>query len=329
MRIALTRPLPGDFVLPDVPGAEVVTGPERGFPSREALHEFVRGASALVTWVSERVDGALLDAAGASGGDSGGGGLRVVNNFAVGYDNIDLDACRARGVVVCNTPDAVTDGTADVAVLLMLAAARRLSAGDRYARSGAWAEGGVLGPRDFLGQPVSGRTLLIVGAGRIGYQTALRMIGWGMRVLYVARSPKPEFEHPPLCARRVELDEGLREADFVTIHTPLTEETRHLIDARRLGLMKETAVLVNTARGPVVDEGALARALREGRIFAAGLDVFEQEPKVHPELVGLENVVMLPHIGSGNWRGRAAMTALCAENINRVLSGREARTRIA
>ena len=111
MRIALTRPLPGDFVLPDVPGAEVVTGPERGFPSREALHEFVRGASALVTWVSERVDGALLDAAGASGGDSGGGGLRVVNNFAVGYDNIDLDACRARGVVVCNTPDAVTDGT--------------------------------------------------------------------------------------------------------------------------------------------------------------------------------------------------------------------------
>ena len=132
-----------------------------------------------------------------------------------------------------------------------------------------------------------------------------------------------------MCARRVELDEGLREADFVTIHTPLTEETRHLIDARRLGLMKETAVLVNTARGPVVDEGALARALREGRIFAAGLDVFEQEPKVHPELVGLENVVMLPHIGSGNWRGRAAMTALCAENINRVLSGREARTRIA
>lgn len=321
MRIALTRPLPGDFLLPDCPDAEIRTGPERGFASREDLYRFVHGASAIVSWVSERVDAELLDHAGDH--------LRIVNNFAVGYDNIDLNACRKRNIVVCNTPDAVTDGTADVAILLMLAAARRLAEGDHYARSGTWAREGVLGPRDFMGQPVSGRTLLIVGAGRIGYQTALRMIGWGMRTLYVARSPKPDFEHPPLNARRVDLDEGLAEADFVSLHTPLTPETRHLIDARRLALMKPTAILVNTARGPVVDEAALADALRDKRIFAAGLDVFENEPKVHPDLTALDNVVMLPHIGSANWRGRAQMTALCADNINRVLSGKPARTQIA
>ena len=312
--VALSRPLPGVFEVRGVAGGvETRTGPRGGFASFDEAVAFFRGADAAVTWFSDRVDGAFLDAVGDR--------LRVVNNFAVGFDNIDLGACRERGVIVCNTPDAVTDGTADAAVALLLAAARRVVEGDRFARSGAWAERGELGPADFIGQPVSGRTLLIVGAGRIGYATAARMIGWGVRTLYTSRTPKPIFEQAPLNAERVDLDEGLARADFVSIHTPLTDETRGLIDERRLGLMKPDAVLVNTSRGPVVDEAALAAALRDGRIFAAGLDVFEAEPRVHPDLVGLENVVMTPHFGSANRRSREAMTELCARNVGAVLRG--------
>ncbi|MBL0928003.1 MAG: D-glycerate dehydrogenase [Phycisphaerales bacterium] len=310
--VRVSRPLPGDF---DVGPADVAFGPARGFASPDELRAFVRGASALVTWVSERVDAALLDAAGP--------GLKLVANFAVGFDNIDLAACRARGVRVSNTPDAVTEGTADCAWALLLAAARRLSHADRFARSGAWAAHGVLGPAELIGRPVAGQTLLIVGAGRIGYATALRSIGWGMKVLYTDRSPVPAFEHAPLNAERTDLDDGLRRADFVSLHVPLTPDTRHLIDARRLALMKPTAVLVNTARGPVVDEAALAEALSAGRIFAAGLDVFEKEPAVHPGLAGLDNVVMTPHFGSASATSRAAMARLCAANVRAVLAGGE------
>lgn len=313
--VCVSRPLPFEFV---VPGAEVRFGPEGGFTERADLLRFYAGASAAVTWFFERVDDEFLDAAGP--------GLKVVSNFAVGYNNIDVRACRARGIVVTNTPDAVTEGTADMAWALLLGAARRLSAMDRFARSGAWVRRGALGPGDFLGMPLAGRTLLIVGAGRIGYATALRSVGWGMRVLYNARRAKPAFEFAPLNGRRVELDEGLRQADFISVHTPLTEETRHLIDARRLGLCKATAVLVNTARGPVVDEAALATALREGRLFAAGLDVFEREPEVHPELVGLESAVMAPHIGSATTDSRRRMVELCAENVRAVLAGEPAVT---
>ena len=163
--------------------------------------------------------------------------------------------------------------------------------------------------------------MLIVGAGRIGYATALRSLGWGMRVLYVARSAKPQFEFAPLNATRVELDEGLTRADFVSIHVPLTPETRHLIDARRLALLRPTTVLVSTARGPVIDEAALVEALQRGDLFAAGLDVFEQEPRIHPGLAMLDNVVMTPHCGSANERSRGMMTALCAANVRAVLAG--------
>jgi glyoxylate reductase len=308
--VAVSRPLP---IALDVPGAEVRYGPERGFASPGELREFVRGADAAVTWVSERVDDAFLDAAGKQ--------LKVVANFAVGYDNIDVAACARRGVIVTNTPDAVTEGTADMAMALLLGAARRMSEADRYVRGGAWAKRGILGPREFIGRPISGRRLLIVGAGRIGYATALRSLGWGMRIAYVARSRKHEFESAPLNAQRVELDDGLREADFVSVHTPLTPETRHLLDARRIGLMKPTAVIVNTARGPVIDEEALAAALKDGKIFAAGLDVFEKEPGCHPALVGLENVVLAPHIGSASVGSREMMTRMCAANVRAVLSG--------
>ena len=316
--VACCRTLP--FPL-DLPGCEVRFGPERGVMKPPELHDFIRGADAVVTWFCDKIDGPAMDAAGQQ--------LKIMSNFAVGYDNIDLAAAKQRGIVITNTPDAVTEGTADMAWALLLGAARRMALADRFARDGRWPAAGILGPADLMGLPIAGRTLLIVGAGRIGYATALRSLGWGMRVLYHARSRKPNFEFAPLNARRVELDDGLREADFVSIHTPLHEGTRHLVDARRLALMKPTAVLVNTARGPVVDEEALADALIAGRLFGAGLDVFEREPAVHPKLVGLENVFMAPHIGSADSNSRRLMVELCAANIRAVLAGKPALTPVS
>lgn len=318
--IIVTRATPGKASLKSFPNAEIrVLGDS--LPTRGALLEGVRGAAAIMSMYGDRIDGEVLSAAGPQ--------LKVVANHAVGFENIDLDACRARGVVVTNTPGAVTEGTADMAWLLALAVARRLCEGDRFARSGAWARHGVLGMGEFLGVDLTGKTLLIVGAGRIGYATALRSKGWAMNVLYVARSRHVEFELAPVAGRRVELDEGLCEADVVSLHTPLTPETRHLMDARRIGLLKPTAILVNTARGPVVDEAALARALREKRIFGAGLDVFEREPEVHPELKDLDNVTMAPHIGSGEERFRRMMTEMACENVDAVLRGAEPPNRVA
>lgn len=318
--VACTRPLA--FPL-DIPNATITFGPARGFETRESLFAFVRGSAGIISWVSERVDDAFLDAAGPQ--------LRVIATHAVGYDNIDAAACRARGIVVTNTPDAVTEGTADMAWALLLAAARLLPAAERFARRpgpGGWAAHGVLGPGEWLGRPIAGRTLLIIGAGRIGYATALRSLGWGMRVLYVARSEKPAFEFAPLNARRVGLEEGLREADFISVHTPLTSETSRLLNAGNLTLCKPGAVLVNTARGQVIDEAALAASLRDGPLFAAGLDVFEDEPRIHPELLALDNVVLSPHMGSANDDCRRRMAALCAANVRAVLDGRPALTPI-
>jgi glyoxylate reductase len=217
----------------------------------------------------------------------------------------------------------VTEGTADLAWALMLACARRLTETGRFVRSGEFASAGPLGMGDFLGLDLAGRTLLIVGAGRIGYATALRSLGWGMKVLYVARSRHFDFEFAPLNAQKVDLDEGLREADFVSIHTPLTPETRHLIDARRLALMKERAVLINTSRGPTVDETALVDALRSKQIFAAGLDVYENEPELTPGLAELESAVLTPHIGSGAGRYRELMTEIVMTNVRAALDGAE------
>lgn len=307
--VAVTRLIPGRL---EIPGAHIRMGTDEPL-SREKLLEFVSGARIAVTMFSDRVDAEFLDAAG--------GGLRGVCNFAVGYNNIDLDACAERGVTVTNTPNAVTEGTADMAWALLLATARRLVEADRFARSGEWAEKGILGMADFMGVDLTGRTLLIVGAGRIGFATAMRSIGWGMRVLYVARSRHWEFELAPLAARRVSLEEGLREADVVSIHTPLTSETRHIIDRERLAMMKPEAILINTSRGPVVDEAALAEALRERRIWGAGLDVFEEEPRIHETLLGLDNVVMAPHIGSAERRYREMMTDMVGENARAILAG--------
>ncbi|MEO0715584.1 MAG: D-glycerate dehydrogenase, partial [Planctomycetota bacterium] len=269
--------------------ADVDMGPAE-LPLRDAVLARLPGASVIVTMFSDRVDAEFLDAAGPT--------LKGVCNFAVGFDNIDLDECRTRGIAVCNTPDAVTEGTADLAWTLILAAARRLIEADRFARSDAYPAGGPLGMGDLMGMDLTGRTLLIVGAGRIGFATALRSVGWGMRVLYVARRRHPEFEHAPLGAERVELDEGLRRADVVSLHAPLTEQTRHMLHGENIALLKPTAIVVNVARGPVVDESALADALERGAIWGVGLDVFEREPTIDPRLIASNRAVLTPHIGS-------------------------------
>jgi glyoxylate reductase len=283
-------------------------------PERGELLEAVRGANGILSTATEKIDGEVMDAAG--------DGLAVVANMAVGYDNIDVKAARQRGVVVTNTPGVLDETTADVAFMLMLAAARRLGEGERLLRAGKWE---YWGPKQLRGLDVWGKRLGIVGMGRIGQAVARRAKGFGMEILYYNRSRKVDAEKE-LEARYLELDELLSESDFVSIHTPLTDETRHFIAAEELEKMKPGAVLVNTSRGPVVDEGALADALKDGRIFAAGLDVYEEEPKVHPKLLELENVVLAPHLGSASIETRDKMATLAAENVRAVLSGEPART---
>jgi glyoxylate reductase len=278
-------------------------------PSREALFNALPGAAALLTTVTEKIDAGILGAAGRR--------LRIVANMAVGYDNIDVEAATQRGITVTNTPGVLDETTADTAFMLLLAAARRLGEAERLLRTGEWH---AWGPKQLVGPDVWGKTLGIVGMGRIGEAVARRARGFGMKVIYSSRTEKPEADEE-LGAERRELDDLLRESDFVSVHTPLSEETRHLIGSRELSLMGESAVLVNTSRGPVVDEAALAEALAEGRIFAAGLDVYEEEPKVHPNLLELENVVLAPHIGSASIETRERMAAMAAENIVVALSG--------
>jgi glyoxylate reductase len=280
-------------------------------PTRDELLKAVRGASGVLATATEKMDGEVMDAAGE--------GLRVIANMAVGYDNVDVGAAKERGIIVTNTPGVLDETTADVAFMLVLAAARRLGEGERLLRAGRWE---WWGPKQLRGLDVWGKSLGIVGMGRIGRAVARRAKGFGMEVLYHNRSRNEDAEKE-LGARYLDLDVLLRESDFVSIHTPLTTETRHLIGERELGLMRETTVLVNTSRGPVVDEAALAEALEGGRIFAAGLDVYEEEPKVHPKLLELENVVLAPHIGSASVETRDRMATLAAENLRAVLGGEQ------
>ncbi len=280
-------------------------------PERDELLEAARGIDGVLSTLTESIDAEFMDAAGDN--------LKVVANMAVGYDNIDLETAKERGIVVTNTPEVLNETTADTTFMLLLAAARRLGEGERLVRSGKWE---AWGPKMLLGPDVWGKRLGILGFGGIGQAVARRAKGFGMEVFYWGRSRKEEAEKE-LEARYLELDELLRESDFVTIHTPLTQETTHLISEGELGEMKPEAVLVNTSRGPVIDEEALADALAEGRIFAAGLDVYEEEPKVHPKLLELETVVLAPHIGSASIETRNKMAATAGEDLRAVLSGEQ------
>lgn len=277
----------------------------------EVLSEKIRNADGLFALLTDKVDDELLSQAPS---------LKVVANMAVGYDNIDVAAATKRGVLVTNTPGVLTETTADLAFALMMATARRLSESERLLREGKWE---TWKPMEFTGQDIYGATLGIIGMGRIAAATARRALGFNMKVIYHNRRRKPEIEAALGCEYR-ELDDLLKEADFVSLHCPLTEETRHLISERELKLMKKTAVLINTARGPVVDEEALANALRDGEIWAAGLDVYSVEPISldHP-LLSLPNVVALPHIGSASIATRTRMATLAAENLVAALTGKE------
>lgn len=283
---------------------------EEAIPRDELLRR-AAGKDGLLTLLTERVDAELLEAAGPQ--------LVMVANYAVGFDNVDVPECTRRGVLVSNTPEVLTETTADLAWALLMAAARRIAEGDRFLRSRRpW----IWDPQMMLGQDVHGKTLGVVGFGRIGQAVARRARGFGMRVLYHDVVPVREEVERELGAERRDLGDLLREADFVSIHVALTPETRHLFGPEEFRAMKPTAVLVNTSRGPVVDEAALAAALEAGELFAAGLDVFEREPEVHPGLLEADNAVVIPHLGSATVETRDAMGLLAAENLIAAFEGR-------
>lgn len=276
----------------------------------EECHRRIAGADAVVTLLTTRVDDAFLDAAGPS--------LRVVANVAVGYNNIDVAACAARGVVATNTPGVLTDATADIAMGLILMATRRLAEGERLIRSGeAWQWGMFM----MLGRGIQGRRLGIIGMGAIGEALATRARAFGMEVVYHNRRPVAPGVEASIGCRWVELDELLESSDVVSVNCPYSAATHHLIDAAALARMRPSAFLINTARGPIVDEAALVEALRSGTIAGAGLDVYEAEPVLAEGLRELDNVVLLPHLGSATVETRGAMADLAAANVAAVLAG--------
>jgi glyoxylate reductase len=298
------RALPGG--IPDEVSTRVtLRGGEARPASLDRIHEVGRDAEVLVVTYLDRVDEALL---------SGLPAVRQVSSYGVGLNHIELPAAARRGITVTNTPDVVTDATADLAMALLLAAARRVCEGDRLIRAGGWREAA---PEFLLGREVTGKTIGIVGFGRIGQAVARRAAGFGMRILYT--SPR-EAGFPG--ATRVDLDALLATSDFVSLHCPLTDATRDLISRERIAQMKPGAILVNTSRGPVVDEVAVAEALEDGRLFAAGLDVFRNEPQVPERLRRAENAVLTPHLGSGTRETRNAMAHMVWDEVLRRVTGR-------
>lgn len=271
----------------------------------DELKKRVAGKDALVCLLTESIDAGVMDA---------GKNLKVIANVAVGFNNIDVAAARSRGIIVTNTPDVLTESVADFTWALILAITRRLSEGERLIRRGAW-KGWAL---DFmLGTELRGKQLGLVGSGRIARAVAARAPAFGMRVAYASRSSSPALAG----AEAMSLDQLLNSSDVVSLHVPLTAETKHMIDRKAFSRMKRTAYLINTARGPVVDEAALAWALKEHLLAGAALDVYENEPAVHPELLPLENVLLVPHLASGTTETRTAMADLATENVIAVLSG--------
>jgi glyoxylate reductase len=308
VRVVSTSSLPIDLsaqVCAQLPGARVEVPTEReqwiGIGRCD-----LSDADALVCLLLDRIDESVLARAPK---------LRVIANCAVGYDNVDVAAASRAGIAVTNTPDVLTDATAELTIALMLAAARRLPEGEALVRSGQW-----IGWRldQLLGQPIKGRTLGIVGLGRIGMAVAERARGLGMQIIYSEHHDVPTA----FAARRVEVDELFATADVVSLHCPLTPDTKHLVNATRLARMKPTAIVINTSRGGCVDDGALAAALTAGRIFAAALDVFDGEPQVDPRLLAAPRLVVAPHLGSATVDARRQMAQLCADGVIAVLTGR-------
>jgi lactate dehydrogenase-like 2-hydroxyacid dehydrogenase len=311
LNIYVTRiiPQPGlDIVQQNIEHVEI--NPDDLILSRDVLLQKVKGCDGLLPLLTDKIDAEVMDTAGKQ--------LKVIANYAVGFDNIDVKAATARGIMVTNTPGVLTDATADHAWALIFAASRRIVESDKFTRAGkyhGW------GPMMFLGGDITGRTLGIVGAGRIGAAVALKSRGFNMRVLYSDEVANPTIEKE-VGAKKVPFEQLMRESDFISVHVPLLPSTRHLFNDESFKLMKKSAYLVNTSRGPVIDEAALARALKNGVIAGAGLDVFEEEPKIHPDLVGLDNAVITPHIASATIETRTKMATMAAQNLVDGLSGK-------
>jgi len=301
MVILCTADLPADL--------EALVGAPVTRVAAADLPDAIGQADALICLLTHRIDATLLDRAPR---------LRVVANYAVGFDNVDVAAATARGICVSNTPDVLTEATADLTFALLLAAARRLGEGERLVRSGGWAG---WEPGQLLGADVWGRTLGLIGLGRIGQAVARRGRGFGMEILYSA--PRPVAAAAALGAVHLPLADLLGRADFVSVHCPLTPATRHLLDRAALARLRPTAIVVNTSRGPIIDEAALAEALAAGRIAGAGLDVFEAEPRVHPDLLRCHRAILAPHLGSATTTARRRMAELCASAVRAVLSGEQ------
>lgn len=307
-RVYVTRPIPqaGIDLLRQECDVTVFEDEDR-LPTKEEVIQGVQGKDALLSLLTEEISADVMDAAP---------GLKVISNYAVGYNNIDVQAATERGIVVTNTPGVLTETTADFAWALLMSIARRVVEADRYTRAGkfqGW------GPLLLLGGEVSGKTIGIIGMGRIGQAIAKRARGFDMKVLYYNRNRVDSAIESDLQATYVSVDELLMQSDFVVLTVPLTPETHHLIGARELGMMKPTAYLINPARGPIVDEKALVEALKNRSIAGAGLDVFEEEPKLAPGLAELDNVVLAPHIASATVETRTKMAIMAAENLLAVL----------
>ncbi len=316
-RVLVSAPLPGDALNALRAAHEVDVGEDPRGLGKAGIVARASGAEALLTLVTDRIDGEVLDAAPS---------LRVVANFGVGTDNLDLEALRSRGVVATNTPDVLTDATADATFALLLAACRRVAEGDRAVRAGkftGWA------PTDWIGVPVTSATLGIVGLGRIGRAVARRAAGFSMRVVYSQRRRAAAEVERALGATFASLDDLLAASDVVVLCCSLNDDSRGLISKERLAKMKRGGVLVNTARGPIVDEAALAAALSAGHLAAAGLDVYAREPLVEPALLACENAVLTPHLGSADAPARAAMARIAVESVLAVLEGRAPPSRVA
>jgi glyoxylate reductase len=312
LKVYVTRELPerGLRIIKKYFDTEVWT--EYAPPPKKVIIEKAKNVDALVPLLSDKIDAEVFNAAPK---------LKIVAQLAVGFDNVDVQEATRRGIYVTNTPEVLTDTTADFAWALLMAVARRVAEADKYVRTGQWKVGWH--PSMMQGRDVYGATIGIVGAGRIGYAVAKRGTGFGMKILFYDVVPRPEIEKD-FGAKKVDLDTLFRESDFVSIHVPLMKETHHLVNAEKLRLMKKTAYLINNSRGPVVDEKALYEALKEGRIAGAALDVFEQEPTpLDNPLLKLDNVVVAPHISSASYETRSRMAEMVAENLVAFFEGKK------
>ena len=311
MKVFVTYKIPEDGLklLKEKYELDVYEGEE--FLTKEEMLKRVKDADAVITQLRDPVDKEFIDA---------GKKLKIIANYAVGYNNINVEYAKSKGIYVTNTPGVLTEATADIAWALILAVARKIISADRFVREGkfkGWK------PKLFLGYEIHGKTLGIIGMGRIGQAVARRALGFGIKIIYHNRKRLPEEIEKKYSASYVDLETLLKNSDFISINVPLTDETYHLLDEKRLNLLKPNAILVNTARGPVVDEKALYKLLKEGKIAGAGFDVYENEPFLTPGLEKLENVVLLPHIGSATFETRSKMSIMVAENVIDALEGRK------